>query len=48
MLVTIEVSTAHSCNVEMARYWIFIYGLLCCVMRNLSCTTSDVTSKSEV
>jgi len=41
MRVTIEASIAHACGVETARYLMFIYGLLDCDMRNVSCITSD-------
>jgi hypothetical protein len=48
MRVTIEASLAHACRVETARYWIFIYGLLNCDMRNVSCITSQDRSVSEI
>jgi hypothetical protein len=39
MRETIEAGIAHACDVETARYWIFIYVLLNCAIRNVSCIT---------
>jgi hypothetical protein len=36
MRVTIEASTAQACNVEAARYLLFMYALIKCALRNIS------------
>jgi hypothetical protein len=48
MLITIKVSTAHACDVETARYFLFIYGLIKWAVRKVSCMTSNVRSITEI
>jgi len=48
MRVTIKVSTAHVCDVETVRYFLFICRLTKWVVRNVSCMTSNVRSMTEI